>query len=265
MKVLVLLFIIFLVGCSGLSSFVNRGGVGINRTADGVTGINRDAVGINSTGEVSTSPITKGGTTSTSDINAGVMKDAYLDPLLPSGKQSKYAKLIKPIYVIEEKDILNIQVRGEPDLSVTSRVTEKGEIWIPLLENVKVAGLTTQEAAQFLQDRFEDGYLNNPMVTVEINAQQMVALSEKEIYVSGQVNSPGPIPLAGKYITVFEAINKAGGLTGIAWPRRTKLIRIENGVKSIIKVNIKKIRKGESSLDIIVKPGDIIVVPETIF
>jgi protein involved in polysaccharide export with SLBB domain len=64
---------------------------------------------------------------------------------------------------------------------------------------------------------------------------------------------------------VFEAINKSGGLSELAWPSRTKLIRIENGVKSIIKVNIKKIRKGERSLDIILKPDDMIVVPETIF
>jgi polysaccharide export outer membrane protein len=167
--------------------------------------------------------------------------------------------------VIEEKDILNIQVRGEPELSTTTKVTEKGEIGIPLLEDVKVEGLTLQGAAQLLQNRFKDGYLNDPIVTVEINTKEMLALSEKEIYVSGQVKKPGSIPLVGTYITVFEAINKSGGLSELAWPSRTKLIRIENGVKSIIKVNIKKIRKGERSLDIILKPDDMIVVPETIF
>ena len=79
------------------------------------------------------------------------------------------------------------------------------------------------------------------------------------------MEKPGSIPLVGTYITVFEAINKSGGLGPLAWPSRTKLIRIENGVKSIIKVNIKKIRKGERSLDVILKPDDMIVVPEAIF
>ena len=167
--------------------------------------------------------------------------------------------------MIEEKDILNIQVRGEPDLSTTTKVTEKGEIRILLIDDVKVAGLTLQEAAQLLQNRFKDGYLNDPIVSVEINTKEMLELKEKVVFVSGQVEKPGSIPLVGTYITVFEAINKSGGLGPLAWPSRTKLIRIENGVKSIIKVNIKKIRKGERSLDVILKPDDMIVVPEAIF
>ena len=265
MKRFVLLFIIFVVGCTGLSSFVNRGGVGINRTADGVTGVNRGSTGINSQGNVSTAPTTMGGTTSTSRINAKVMKDAYLKPILPSGKQNKYAPLVRPVYVIEEKDILNSKVRDEPDLSVTSRVSKKGEISIPLLGDIKVVGLTMQEAAELLQNRYKDGYLNDPIITVEINTQQMLILKEKEVYISGQVQNPGSVILTGKYITVFEAINKSGGLSNLAWPSRTKLIRLENGVKTVIKVNIKKIRKGERSLDIILKPDDVIFVPEAIF
>ena len=264
MKRFVLLFIIALVGCNGLSSFVNRGGVGLN-SAGGVIGVAKDGIGIDSAGTVKTIPTSTGGTTSSSNINAKTMKDAYLDPLLPARKQSKYAKLIKPIYVIEEKDILNIQVRGEPDLSTTTKVTEKGEIRILLIDDVKVAGLTLQEAAQLLQNRFKDGYLNDPIVSVEINTKEMLELKEKVVFVSGQVEKPGSIPLVGTYITVFEAINKSGGLGPLAWPSRTKLIRIENGVKSIIKVNIKKIRKGERSLDVILKPDDMIVVPEAIF
>ena len=111
----------------------------------------------------------------------------------------------------------------------------------------------------------KDGFLKDPKVTVRINTQQMAEYSEKEVFVSGQVNKPGAIPLLGKYMTVFEAVNKAGGLTNIAWPSRTKVIREENGVKSKIKVNLRKVKKGDKSQDIIVKPGDIIVVPETIF
>lgn len=243
MKRLVLLLIVFFVGCNGLSSFVNRGGVGIN-----------------SAGNVSTNPMMKGAMTS--NIDASVMKDAYLDPLLPSGDQSTYTK---QKYRVEAKDVLRIQVRGEPDLSVTSRISEKGEIWVPLLEDVKVTGLTIQETEQLLENRFKDGFLNDPRVTVSIDTQQMAEYSEKEVIVTGQVNNPGSVTLLGKYMTVFEVVNKAGGFTNIAWPSRTKVIREENGVKSILKVNLKKVKKGDKSKDIIVKPGDIIVVPETIF
>lgn len=242
MKKLILLLIVFLVGCNALQSFVNRGGVGIN-----------------SAGSVATNPIMKG---ATSTINAKDMKGAYIDPLLPSDQQSTYTK---QKYLIEEKDVLNIEVRNEPDLSVTSRVTEKGEIWIPLLEKVKVTGLTIQEAEQFLENQFKDGFLNDPKITVQIDTQQMQEYSEKEVFVSGQVNQPGTVTLLGKYMTVFEVVNKAGGFTNIAWPSKTKVIREENGVKNIIKVNLKKVKKGDKSQDIVVKPGDIIVVPESIF
>jgi len=106
---------------------------------------------------------------------------------------------------------------------------------------------------------------NDPRVTVSIDTQQMAEYSEKEVIVSGQVNNPGAVTLLGKYMSVFEVVNKAGGFTNIAWPSRTKVIREENGVKSILKVNLKKVKKGDKSKDIIVKPGDIIIVPETIF
>ncbi len=168
-------------------------------------------------------------------------------------------------YLLEEKDVLIIKVRDEPKLSVTSRVSEEGEIWVPLLENVEVRGLTIQETEKFLENHFENGFLKDPKVTVRIDTKQMAEYSEKEVFVSGQVEKPGAIPLLGQYITVFEAVNKAGGLTNIAWPSRTKVIRVENGVKRTIKVNLRKVKKGDKSLDIIVKPGDVIVVPETIF
>ncbi len=240
MKRLILLLIVFFAGCNALSSVVNRGGVGMN-----------------SAGNIST-----GTRNAASSIDAGEIKDAYIDPLLPGSKQSAYTK---QKYLVEEKDVLDIEVRDEPDLNVTSRVSEKGEIWVPLLENVEVKGLTIQETEKFLETRFEDGFLKDPKVTVSINTKQMEEYSEKEVFVSGQVNEPGSVPLLGKYMTVFEAVNKAGGLTEIAWPSRTKVIRVENGVKSTIKVNLRKVKKGDKSLDILVKPGDVIYVPETIF
>jgi len=234
MKRLILLLIVFFAGCNALSSVVNRGGVGMNSAGN----------------------ISSGGATSTIDVSE--MKDAYL----PSSKQSAYTK---HKYLVEEKDVLDIEVRDEKNLNVTSRVSEKGEIWVPLLENVEVKGLTIQETEKFLETRFEDGFLKDPKVTVRINTKQMKEYSEKEVFVSGQVNKPGAVPLLGKYMTVFEAVNKAGGLTDIAWPSRTRVIREENGVKRKIKVNLRKVRKGDKSLDILVKPGDVIFVPETIF
>jgi polysaccharide export outer membrane protein len=88
---------------------------------------------------------------------------------------------------------------------------------------------------------------------------------EKEIFVLGEVKRPGALPMLGKYITVLEAVTKAGGFTEIAAPNRTKVIRVEDGVEKTISVNLNKVKKGNKSLDIILKPGDVVVVPETYF
>ncbi len=66
-------------------------------------------------------------------------------------------------------------------------------------------------------------------------------------------------------MTVLQVVTKAGGFTRTAAPNRTKVIRRENGIEQTVKVNLNKIRKGDRNLDIILKPGDTIVVPETYF
>jgi len=89
--------------------------------------------------------------------------------------------------------------------------------------------------------------------------------SEKEVFVMGEVEAPGPVPMLGKYITVLEAVARAGGFTEFAAPNRTVIIRIEDGVEKTIKVNLNKVKKGAKSLDITLRAGDIVIVPETYF
>lgn len=87
----------------------------------------------------------------------------------------------------------------------------------------------------------------------------------ESVFVFGEVASPGAIKLLEKDITVIEAISMAGGFTGIASPGRTRIVRVENGVEKTIHINVNKIVKGKKSRDIILKAGDIIVVPEAFF
>ena len=93
----------------------------------------------------------------------------------------------------------------------------------------------------------------------------MEQYSEKEIFVIGEVEKSGSIPMLGKYITVLEAITKAGGFTNIAAPNRTTVVRVEDGVEKTIRVNLNKVKKGDKSLDITLRAGDVVVVPERHF
>jgi polysaccharide export outer membrane protein len=79
----------------------------------------------------------------------------------------------------------------------------------------------------------------------------------------GEVRRPGAIQILGKNLSVLEVVTKAGGFTEFAAPNRTRVIRIEEGEEKTIMVNLNKVKKGKRSLDIMLKPGDVVVVPET--
>ena len=81
-------------------------------------------------------------------------------------------------------------------------------------------------------------------------------------HVLGQVQNPGPYEWV-QDITVLEAIKLAGGTTERAAPNRIRIRKIYNGQKQEIKINILAIMKGKKKDDIVVKPGDTIIVPES--
>ncbi|MGR3303978.1 MAG: polysaccharide biosynthesis/export family protein [Candidatus Scalindua sp.] len=169
-------------------------------------------------------------------------------------------------YLVDSNDVLEIKVFEEKDLSVELIVSERGTISYPLVGEVEVKGLTTSEVEKTLEKRLKDGeYLKNPQITVKLNLEVMKRYGDKEVFVIGEVQRPKAIPILGKNITVLEAIAKAQGFTEFAAPNRTIVIRIEDGVEKTIKVDLNKVRKGDKSLDIILKQGDVVVVPETYF
>jgi polysaccharide biosynthesis/export protein len=86
-----------------------------------------------------------------------------------------------------------------------------------------------------------------------------------QIFVFGEVKSPGPYDLTDQTRSVVEAISKAGGLTKLAAANRTRVVRVEDGEERVIEVDVEKIMEGDRSHDQFLKPGDIIVVPEVYF
>ena len=169
-------------------------------------------------------------------------------------------------YLIEENDVLTISVFEEPDLSMSLKVARNGTIAFPLIKQLEVRGLTTYEIEQKLEKHLKDGeFLINPRVNVKLDTAAMKEYSEKDIFVIGAVEKPGSISVVGKYITVLEAVAMAGGFKKVAAPNRTTVTRIEDGKEKTIIVNLNKVKKGDKSLDILLKTGDIINVPESYF
>ena len=165
-------------------------------------------------------------------------------------------------YKVQPTDILSINVHGHPDLTTKTRVGADGNITFPLLGKVATAGLSVGELEEKLKRELEKSYL--------VNAQVMVFIEEyhpRQISVVGEVDKPGKYDMLGeKDMTLLQLIATAGGFTKDADIRSVKIMREENGKQEVIKVNVKDITvKGEKDKDIVLKPDDIVVVPESFF
>ncbi len=260
-------------------------------------------------------------------------------------------------YRVGPKDVLDIAVYREADLSRTFRVRGDGFFSFPLIGRVRAQGCTTAELETALERRLAQGYLVKPQVSVAVatyqsqpvfvlgavrnpghfylhgnttllemisragglrhtdgpsnvlvllrdgaahgtngttpdqdvqairvdleklleqgemrlnmpvRAQDVIYVPQPaSLFVFGEVKNPGPILLSSKNMTLLEALSKAGGLTDMAAPNRTRVVRVVDGVERRIRVNVAHIMKrGDRSKDIVLKPDDIVVVPKSLF
>jgi polysaccharide export outer membrane protein len=160
-------------------------------------------------------------------------------------------------YLIGPDDVLKISVYREEDINRDVRVSSDGYISFPLLDKVKVEGLTVPELERVLAEGLKK-YLKNPQVTVFIQEYSTIS-------VTGQVNAPGSFPLRGE-LSVIEAIGLAKGFTKVAAQNSVKIMRMENGQKKTIIVRVTDISKrGDKTRDVPLRRGDIIYVPESMF
>ena len=91
-------------------------------------------------------------------------------------------------------------------------------------------------------------------------------LPVEQFYIIGQVRGPGSYDMPEDELTLVEAIGMAGGFTRIASRNSTRIIRVEDGVEKIIEVRVDEITDaGKKIQDVIIKPEDIIIVPESFF
>jgi polysaccharide export outer membrane protein len=108
--------------------------------------------------------------------------------------------------------------------------------------------------------------LDKAMGDIEIKPKDTIMVEEYGRFsIMGQVGKPGVYKLK-KDLTVMEAVILAGGFTPAAAQNGTKLIREKDGQKTVVNVPVAGIAKsGDSSKDVILQPGDTIVVPESFF
>jgi len=156
-------------------------------------------------------------------------------------------------YIIGPEDVLYIYVWKEENLSRTVPVRMDGMISIPLVDDVKAAGLTPLQLKELLLAKLRE-YVDTPDVTVIVTEA-----NSYKVYVQGEVRTPGVIRLRTE-TSLVQLIVLAGGFTDWADKKKITIIRKEGGKDSRIRANYKKIIEGEEQ-DIVLKSGDIVIVP----
>jgi len=159
-----------------------------------------------------------------------------------------------PSYVIGPDDTLAVNVWKEPDLTATLPVRADGMISLPLLNDVQASGLTPMQLASSITEKLKK-FVADPRVTVTVTQ-----MNSQRVYVTGEVSHSGPMPLTPD-MTVLQALSSAG-FSQFANTKGIYVLRNENGAQKKYPVNYKKLIKGEDSAsNILLKPGDTIVVP----
>ena len=165
-------------------------------------------------------------------------------------------------YRLSANDLLDFRVFQEPELDGVIRVSGDGTAIFPLIGAVQVVGKTVTAATEEIKARYRDGYLVYPQVSLTVRTY-----AQKLFTVLGQVQKPGSYDMKGSdEITLLQAIGMAGGYTKIANPGRVTVKRQqEGGGERVIKLDAKRMARGDDSASFYIKPGDVITVAESLF
>jgi polysaccharide export outer membrane protein len=160
-----------------------------------------------------------------------------------------------PNYVIGPEDELIISVWREPDISRTVPVRPDGKISLALLNDVQATGRTPMQLGVDITEKLKN-FISEPQVTVIVTK-----INSQRIFVVGEVPRTGAYTLLPN-MTAVDAISSAGGFTPFAKRTKIYILRRENGKMTTIPFNYKEVvRNRRTEQDVVLKPGDRIVVP----
>ena len=166
-------------------------------------------------------------------------------------------------YRIGIDDQLQVNVWRNPELSIAMPVRPDGKISMPLIGDVQAGGRTPKEVAQDIKKQLSL-YVRDPNVTVilsELRNSEYIS----RIRVTGAVQTPTSFSYR-QGMTVLDAVLEAGGINEFAAPDRARLYRQDKDKTRVYDVRLGGIlNQGELSTNYLLKPGDIITVPERFF
>ena len=170
-------------------------------------------------------------------------------------------------YTIGPRDVLQIQVFNQPDLSGPYTVETDGSLSFPLIGRIDAGEQTVRGFERALRDRLAAGYFRNPRVSVTIAEYR-----SRRVFIVGEVRQPGTYTLTGT-MSVIELLALAGGTTPLA---SGEAVAVRGGPQSaapvlpgtrddaeVLRVNLEALEDGDLTQNLMLRHGDTIFVPRT--
>jgi len=228
--------------------------IGVNQISAGNTesaeiGVNQISAGNTESAEIGVNQISKGNIESAeigvNQISAGNTESAEI---------RVNQTFVDEVYKIERGDLLEIVILGEEELSRTLMVMHNGTISFPLIGEIKVAGLTTEQAVELLVEKLKK-YFTHPVVSIILKSPTLPYVS-----VFGEVLRQGAVEYQ-RGLRVTDYIALAGGPGSKANLGKVKVVRFQQGIPVAATINVNEIlNKGLMENNFELKSGDWIQV-----
>ncbi len=165
-------------------------------------------------------------------------------------------------YLIGPGDAVNIIVWRNPEVSMSVPVRPDGKITTPLVEDLPAAGKTSTQLARDIEAALAK-FIQQPVVTVVVT--NFAGIYSEQIRVIGQATRPQALPYR-KEMSLMDVLIAVGGVTEFAAGNRASLIRTVDGKQQKYGVRLDDlIKDGDISANMAMRPGDILIIPESYF
>ncbi len=167
-------------------------------------------------------------------------------------------------YVIGPLDELTVFVWRNPELGAKVQVRPDGRITTPLITDMPAVGKTPSMLAEDIRLQLSQ-FIEGPLVSVIVN--QFAGTFSQQVRIVGATEKPASIPYRAN-MTLLDAMIAVGGLSEFAAGNRARLIRFDKQLGKQREYALRLgdlLKKGESKANVMLKPGDVIIIPESMF
>ncbi|MEM1189241.1 MAG: XrtA/PEP-CTERM system exopolysaccharide export protein [Pseudomonadota bacterium] len=165
-------------------------------------------------------------------------------------------------YIIGPGDRMEVFVWGNPELSSNSIVRPDGKFTTRLVEDLPASGMTPTQLARAIEEAYAE-YVREPVVSVIVSG--FSGVPEQQVRVVGEATQPRGVPYS-QHMTLLDLMIAVGGITEFAAGNKSVLVRTVNGVQKSYGLRLDDLlRDGDITANLVLMPGDIVIISESWF